>query len=277
MRLRSRIAQSCEREPNVDAGGATREGRRLCFSWVRGNGTTISIPISRGVPMAAGSRRTTTPAPPAPTVRDRVRETGGAPGRSGMTATSGGPRASSAMRRGNWRLRWAGSIGWRGRTGRRRRVMPGCSGPGTPPTIWTTGASTTVTSAPGFRRRQPLGCSEGDPIGRLVDQCVVIDQELLKRAVSAGILYNKKGTKGKPAADRKPRRDPAIWDAILGAGEWGKRKLNDSDEGKRRFHKIKQKYPGAKATDVYGVNPDTGDVYDPNGEWIGNLEEDLTK
>jgi hypothetical protein len=105
----------------------------------------------------------------------------------------------------------------------------------------------------------------------------VIDQELLKRAVSAGILYNKKGTKGKPAADRKPRRDPAIWDAILGAGEWGKRKLNDSDEGKRRFHKIKQKYPGAKATDVYGVNPDTGDVYDPNGEWIGNLEEDLTK
>jgi len=115
--------------------------------------------------------------------------------------------------------------------------------------------------------------SEGDPIGRLVDQCVVIDQELLKRAVAAGILYNKKGTKGVKKENKKPRPDPAIKDAVSGAEEWGEKNLNDKDRGRRRFHQIKQDYTGSRPTDVFGVNPETGDVYDPDGEIIGNLED----
>jgi hypothetical protein len=101
----------------------------------------------------------------------------------------------------------------------------------------------------------------------------VIDQELLKRAVAAGILYNKKGTKGVKKENKKPRPDPAIKDAVSGAEEWGEKNLNDKDRGRRRFHQIKQDYTGSRPTDVFGVNPETGDVYDPDGEIIGNLED----
>jgi hypothetical protein len=43
-------------------------------------------------------------------------------------------------------------------------------------------------------------------------------------------------------------------------------------EAKDRFHKgVKNNCPGAKPTDVFGVNPDTGDVVDQNGDYVDNL------
>ena len=43
-------------------------------------------------------------------------------------------------------------------------------------------------------------------------------------------------------------------------------------EAKNRFHRgVKQNCPGSKPTDVFGVNPETGDVVSPDGEVIDNL------
>jgi hypothetical protein len=135
--------------------------------------------------------------------------------------------------------------------------------------------------------------SEGDPIGRLVDQCVVIDQELLKRAVAAGILYNKKEKK----RDRKPRDEDddgeernnkkkggkrfqiprGFWPGDKGAMEWGRRHGIDPYEAKKRLHDLKGDDPGSEATDVYGVNPDTGEVIDRNNEYISSLSDVRSK
>ena len=66
---------------------------------------------------------------------------------------------------------------------------------------------------------------------------------------------------------------PGYWPADRGASEWGRRSGEGAQEGRRRFHGIKQKCPESKATHPYGVNPDTGDVIDPEGENAGNLNE----
>ena len=66
---------------------------------------------------------------------------------------------------------------------------------------------------------------------------------------------------------------PGFWPADKGAAEWGRRNGFGAREGKGRFHGIKQSCPGSRATDVFGVNPDTGDVVDPSGELVGNLDE----
>ena len=43
-------------------------------------------------------------------------------------------------------------------------------------------------------------------------------------------------------------------------------------EGRRRFHRgVKQGDNMSGAADSYGVNPETGDVIDPEGEGVGNL------
>ncbi|MEQ1742928.1 MAG: RHS repeat-associated core domain-containing protein [Candidatus Nitrotoga sp.] len=65
---------------------------------------------------------------------------------------------------------------------------------------------------------------------------------------------------------------PGFWPADKGAEEWGRRSGVGANEGRRRFHGVKQGCPGSKATDKYGVNPDTGEVVDPNGEIVGDLE-----
>jgi len=66
---------------------------------------------------------------------------------------------------------------------------------------------------------------------------------------------------------------PGYWPGDKGAEEWGRRHGIGADAGRRRFHKAKQGCPGSKPTDVFGVNPDTGAVVDPEGEVIDNLGE----
>jgi len=68
-------------------------------------------------------------------------------------------------------------------------------------------------------------------------------------------------------------RPPGFWPGDKGAEEWGRRNGVGKREGRGRFHGIKQGCPGSRATDDYSVNPDTGDVIDPEGENVGNLED----
>ena len=63
-----------------------------------------------------------------------------------------------------------------------------------------------------------------------------------------------------------------VWPADKGAEEWGRRHGVTPKEARDRFHDIKQgdgTHSGGKAN--WGVNPNTGDVYDPDGEVHGNL------
>ncbi len=62
----------------------------------------------------------------------------------------------------------------------------------------------------------------------------------------------------------------AAWAGDKGAEEWGRRVGIDPDVARRRFHKIKQDCKG-KGKDDYKVDPTSGDVYDPEGEVVGNL------
>ncbi len=67
-------------------------------------------------------------------------------------------------------------------------------------------------------------------------------------------------------------RPPGYWDGLSGAVEWGKRNGVDPREAKNRFHRgVKGKTSAIGGASDCGVNPDTGDVVDPNGEPIGNL------
>lgn len=66
---------------------------------------------------------------------------------------------------------------------------------------------------------------------------------------------------------------PGYWPGDTGAEEWGRRNDVDPREARGRFHGIKQRCRGSKAGDKYGVNPETGDVIDPEGENAGNLGE----
>ena len=60
-----------------------------------------------------------------------------------------------------------------------------------------------------------------------------------------------------------------------GAAQWGVRNGVGAKEGKHRFHKgIKQGDKMSGATDDYWTNPETGDVIDPSGDYVGNLEDD---
>jgi hypothetical protein len=70
---------------------------------------------------------------------------------------------------------------------------------------------------------------------------------------------------------------PGYWPGDKGAAEWGRLNGVGAREGKGRFHGIKQGCPGSKATDDYGVNPETGDVIDPEGEIVGNLADVKSK
>lgn len=61
-----------------------------------------------------------------------------------------------------------------------------------------------------------------------------------------------------------------FWPADAGSEEWGRRAGVGAAEGRRRFHGIKQADKGRGAQD-YGVNPETGEVSNPQHEVIGEL------
>lgn len=65
---------------------------------------------------------------------------------------------------------------------------------------------------------------------------------------------------------------PGSWPGPAGAEEWGRRNRVNPDEARRRFHAIKQRDHGQPKDDYY-VDPRTGNVYDPNGEFVGNLND----
>jgi RHS repeat-associated protein len=69
---------------------------------------------------------------------------------------------------------------------------------------------------------------------------------------------------------------PGVWQGDKGAAEWGRRNGVGQREGKGRFHGIKQDC-GGRGADNFGVNPDTGDVYDPEGHVVGNLDDVKSK
>ncbi|TYT26164.1 hypothetical protein FZO89_07765 [Luteimonas viscosa] len=61
----------------------------------------------------------------------------------------------------------------------------------------------------------------------------------------------------------------------VGAAEWGRRNGVSPREARERFHRgVKGNTKGAGADHDFGVNPDTGDVIDPNGDSVGNLEDE---
>jgi RHS repeat-associated protein len=65
---------------------------------------------------------------------------------------------------------------------------------------------------------------------------------------------------------------PGYWPGDRGAEEWGRRNDVDPREARGQFHRIKKRCKGSKPTDKFGVNPDTGEVIDPEGEQAGDLE-----
>jgi RHS repeat-associated protein len=67
---------------------------------------------------------------------------------------------------------------------------------------------------------------------------------------------------------------PGYLPGPIGAAEWGRKPGGcGAAEGKRRFHGMKQGDNMSTPPSKYGVNPDTGDVIDPEGESIGNLDD----
>jgi RHS repeat-associated protein len=80
----------------------------------------------------------------------------------------------------------------------------------------------------------------------------------------------KKEQEGKAEVERPE----GYWDAEKGAAEWGRINGTGAKEGKRRFHRgVKGKDLGSKGKDNYSVNPQTGDVLNPAGESVGNLND----
>jgi hypothetical protein len=66
-----------------------------------------------------------------------------------------------------------------------------------------------------------------------------------------------------------------VWPGDKGAAERGKRDGCGAKEGKRRFHRgVKGNDNMSRPTDQYGVDPSNGNVYDPEGEVIGNLNDE---
>jgi len=68
-------------------------------------------------------------------------------------------------------------------------------------------------------------------------------------------------------------RPRGFWGGDEGAEEWGRRNNVDPDTARRRFHKKKKDDSFSQASDDYSVNPETGEIADPDGEIIDNLGE----
>jgi hypothetical protein len=69
-------------------------------------------------------------------------------------------------------------------------------------------------------------------------------------------------------------RPAGAWDAVAGSREWGRRNEVGAAEGRRRFHDLKQRTLGSRGDDDYSVNPETGEIYDQDGESVGNLNDE---
>ncbi|MGX5732493.1 RHS repeat domain-containing protein [Pseudoxanthomonas beigongshangi] len=68
---------------------------------------------------------------------------------------------------------------------------------------------------------------------------------------------------------------PGFWPGDAGAAEWGKRNGYTPKEGKDKFHRgVKEHTLGTRGDHDFGVNPDTGEVVDQNGESVGNLNDE---
>jgi hypothetical protein len=59
----------------------------------------------------------------------------------------------------------------------------------------------------------------------------------------------------------------------VGGEAWGRKNGVGAAEGRRRAHRIKNSDPMHRPTGKYTVDPETGDVRDPEGEVIGNLNQ----
>ena len=66
-----------------------------------------------------------------------------------------------------------------------------------------------------------------------------------------------------------------FWPADAGSAEWGRRHGKGPKDGKDKFHRgVKGNTHGARPDHDFGVNPDTGEVIDQNGESVGNLNDE---
>jgi hypothetical protein len=80
------------------------------------------------------------------------------------------------------------------------------------------------------------------------------------------------------ACDTSPKacpmysKPPGFWPGDKGAEEWGRRNGVGAAEGRRRFHGVKQADHG-RGKEKYSVNPETGEVANPEGEVVGSLDD----
>ena len=65
------------------------------------------------------------------------------------------------------------------------------------------------------------------------------------------------------------------WPLDKGGSEWGRRNGFDSKEGRRAAHATKNSDYMHGAKDKYTIDPSTGDVYDPEGGYVGNAGDFL--
>ncbi len=65
---------------------------------------------------------------------------------------------------------------------------------------------------------------------------------------------------------------PGVWPGDTGAMEWGRRNGVGAKEARRRFHRIKGDAHGGAAED-FGVDPKSGEVYDSNGDHVGDMDQ----
>ncbi|WP_187308483.1 RHS repeat-associated core domain-containing protein [Lysobacter antibioticus] len=151
------------------------------------------------------------------------------------------------------------------------------------------GLQTRMRPAPGWWYQPPQGptspsnnrLATGDPIydstlpNRVEPKLNCTTEDFLAAMVIGsplGLVTTLAGT----FAHQSKSLPPGYWPADNGSREWGRRHGVDPDEAKGRFHGIKQKdkgQGGGRGKDVYGVNPNTGDVVNPEGEVVGNLED----
>ena len=100
----------------------------------------------------------------------------------------------------------------------------------------------------------------------------VLGEETANRLLD---IFNKMSTPTnldtiKPLEARRPR---GAWDAAAGAEAWRRRNGIGGEAGRRRFHRFKDDVTDSRGDDDYSVNPATGEIYDQNGENVGNLND----
>ncbi len=64
--------------------------------------------------------------------------------------------------------------------------------------------------------------------------------------------------------------DGERWPLDRGGEEWGKRNGFGAKNGRRAAHTTKNSDPMHGAKDRYTIDPNTGDVFDPAGDYVGN-------